>query len=278
MQTDPSGWSVLLVTADVPVREIISAHLSEYCLGVIDEETTSRYYFDPDLQLSVEKALGELDRRHPFTCEWTLQKREDWHLEWQGGFKSVFINDRLAVVPEWDSHTLAEHIIRIIPGNAFGTGRHETTSMALQHLWDILKPGMSVLDVGTGSGILAIGAKLLGAGVVTCLEMDASCETNFYENVHLNGLDGQLMFVAADVLEWTSFAYHLLLVNVNRNVILSLIPLLKETTGDIVLTGILKSDIPMVSHRCLENQFLVSSRSSLGDWTCLRIQKNKDLS
>jgi len=275
--TETSHWTVLTVSADVPVREIISAYLSEYCLGAIDQEINSQYFFNPEKKSSIEAVIQELQPNFSFTWDWAIQNREDWHLAWQDSFKPIFITDKLAVIPDWDNQTKAQYTIRIKPGNAFGTGHHETTAMVLQQLCEVLTPGMSVLDVGTGSGILAIGAKLLGAGDVTCLENDSSCEANFYENVHLNGLDNQLVFTVADVLEWTDFSLDLLMINVNRNVILNLMPIVTNTTGLIILTGILISDIELVSKCCIENQFKVIAHMSQGEWASLRIQKNKEL-
>ncbi|MFQ6610416.1 MAG: 50S ribosomal protein L11 methyltransferase [Fidelibacterota bacterium] len=275
--TDPNYWSVLTLTTDFPVREIVSAYFLEFCLGSIDGATESQYFFEPGKKDTVQDMINNLREQHTFEWNWSTQQSEAWHLAWKDSFKPIMINKDFVVVPDWDIQTKAGQLIRIRPGNAFGTGHHETTFMVLNQLPGLVRKGISVLDVGTGSGILAIGAKLFGAGKVTCIENDASCESNFYENIQLNQFGDQLVFEHADVMLWKDFDYDLILVNVSRNVIVQLLPMLNHTSAIIVITGILLTDLTFIKQQLNENKFRLISQNQMGEWACIIIQNDEDM-
>ncbi len=262
-------WSVLKINADVPVREMLFAYISHVCLGVFDKSRYSEYYFQKAHVPQVEKQLIDLAGKFAFQYSWQTQKRENWHLAWKDGFTPVRVGDRMIIVPDWDDENNAEITIRVRPGFAFGTGHHETTFFMLQELLERVTPGISVLDVGTGSGILAIAAKKLGAGPVVCLEYDIQCKENFIDNIKLNGLENELTFTHADALRWDDYSQDLILVNVNRNMIIQLIPRLKNAAGTLIFAGILGADTELLTAECEKQGISVISRKNAGEWSCL---------
>ena len=117
---------------------------------------------------------------------------EDWATAWKQYYHPVKISNRFTVVPTWEDYTPVatdELIIELDPGMAFGTGTHPTTVMCLQALEKVVKEGDDVVDVGTGSGVLSIGAALLGAKAVHALDLDEVAVTAARENVALNKMD-----------------------------------------------------------------------------------------
>lgn len=116
---------------------------------------------------------------------------QDWAEEWKRYFGVLHIGERIVVRPSWEAYEAAtgELVIELDPGTAFGTGQHETTRLCLEALERQTWPGMAVLDVGTGSGILAVGAVLLGAAAVRACDTDANAVVAAVENARRNGVE-----------------------------------------------------------------------------------------
>ncbi|ADM71023.2 Ribosomal protein L11 methyltransferase [Paenibacillus polymyxa E681] len=128
---------------------------------------------------------------------------DDWANAWKQYFKPLRVSDRLTIKPTWEEYVPAseeEKIIELDPGMAFGTGTHPTTSLCLRTLESVIKGGEEVIDVGTGSGILAIGAVKLGAKHVLALDLDPVAVSSARENTRLNGLEERITIKESDLL------------------------------------------------------------------------------
>lgn len=134
---------------------------------------------------------------------WKTVDEEEWAHAWKAYFKPLRVSERLTIKPTWEEYTPAgpeEQIIEIDPGMAFGTGTHPTTGLCLRALEQRISGGEEVIDVGTGSGILAIGAVLLGAKSVLALDLDPIAVVSARENVALNGLQASVTVKESDLL------------------------------------------------------------------------------
>ena len=143
------------------------------------------------LQADQEIDLGELQTTISY------QEEEDWETAWKKYYRPIVVSDTLAVVPEWEKFDAGEGqmVLRMDPGMAFGSGSHDTTRLCLTFL-DQEKPvGLKVLDMGCGSGILSIGALLLGAESVTAVDIDQLATKIAHENAALNGCDDERLKV-----------------------------------------------------------------------------------
>lgn len=128
---------------------------------------------------------------------------DDWANNWKQYFKPLRVSNQLTIKPTWEEYTpqsADEKIIELDPGMAFGTGTHPTTTLCLRALEGIIQDGDDVIDVGTGSGILAIGACLLGASRVLALDLDPVAVTIAGENLTLNNLQEKITVVESDLL------------------------------------------------------------------------------
>lgn len=127
---------------------------------------------------------------------------EDWANAWKQYFKPIRVSERLTIKPTWEEYTASpgEQIIELDPGMAFGTGTHPTTALCLRTLESVIRGDEEVIDVGTGSGILAIGAIRLGARRVLALDLDPVAVSSATENVRLNGLDADIQVGLSDLL------------------------------------------------------------------------------
>lgn len=126
----------------------------------------------------------------------------DWATAWKQYFKPLRISDKLTIKPTWEEYEAGpdERIIELDPGMAFGTGTHPTTALCLQTLESVVRGGEEMIDVGTGSGILAIGACRLGVKSVLALDLDPIAVSSATENVRLNDLSEQVEVRLSDLL------------------------------------------------------------------------------
>jgi len=172
---------------------------------------------------------------------------EDWAVSWREFFGPVDYGGRLVVVPSWIDHPLGEGqmAIKLDPGQAFGTGHHETTRLCLAGLDEFLAPGGTVLDVGTGSGVLTIAALLLGASDVHAVDVDPVAIRVAEENLAENGLSGRATLKSGALPEDHPGRYDLVVANISTAANLALLPLyarLLRADGRLLLSGILAED------------------------------------
>jgi len=262
-------FDVLNISDNLNFVDMIQAMMGDECLGTYFQNGSAKLYFNSGLRKEINIKLENLLTGNAFTWSWETQARENWHLNWQKHFKPVVIDNKLAVSPHWANDNPAEITIRIKPGMAFGTGHHETTWLMLSQMLKYFKPGMSVLDLGTGSGILSIAAKKMGAGKVDSVEHDPDCEPNFYENLQLNKIIDGIQFHHGDVLSWIKLDYDLILANINQKIIEELIPNFQNTNANIILSGILENHSHTIEQKFHSINFEIRENINKGEWLCV---------
>ena len=160
--------------------------------------------------------------------EYTLNtegvEQEDWQNAWKQYYHAMDIGRRLAIVPGWEEYDTDRTVITMDPGMAFGTGTHETTSLCLETLDELVQGGERVLDIGTGSGILAIAALKLGAKEAEGVDIDPMCVRTAGENAQRNGVAEKLTVLVGDLSDKASGVYDIITANIVAAAILSLAP------------------------------------------------------
>ena len=149
---------------------------------------------------------------------------EDWATAWKKYYHPVKISERFTIVPTWEDYSqLAtdELIIELDPGMAFGTGTHPTTVMCLQALEKVVKEGDTVIDVGTGSGVLSIGAAMLGAKSVHALDLDEVAVTSAKENIALNKVDDIVEVFHGNLLDTVKEPADVVVANILAEIIMT---------------------------------------------------------
>jgi ribosomal protein L11 methyltransferase len=198
----------------------------------------------------------------------------DWNADWKKHFKPVKITNRIVVQPPWEKHYKSrdELVITINPKMAFGTGHHESTKLVLVELEKILQPGMHVLDLGTGSGILAIAASKMGADSVLGIDNDMEAIKNANENLSLNKVSTGVQLGYAQLENISPSDYDIVLANINRNILQKYAPLLPaylKINGRLILSGILRGDELRITQAFKEHGFVVKHRNAMKDWLVL---------
>ena len=254
----------------------------------LEPEVTVKIYIPGDedsavLRGRVEAVLSEADVDQIFPMPGYKKLEEaDWANAWKANYKPFRVGERLWIQPSWLEPEDAgpdDLMITLDPGMAFGTGTHETTQLCLMALEKYLGKGDKVLDVGTGSGILAIGAAKLGASAVFALDTDRQAVKAAVENGRINGVgplievqQGALAAVGPEKGQW-----NVVLVNILAPVIITILAqddlmgYLAEN-GRLILSGIIREQVVEVTQAVQASGGQVAEQLTMGDWVALVVE------
>ncbi|MEN7973316.1 MAG: 50S ribosomal protein L11 methyltransferase [Verrucomicrobiota bacterium] len=240
------------------------------------EESLIEVYFDTLLEAEIARKIlpDNLPIRMAETKEYLEQ---DWTTFWQHHFQTMELGHNLRIVPEWEeAPTDGKTNIVINPGLSFGTGGHFTTKFcleALEEAYQTLAPE-TMIDAGTGSGILSIAAIKLGIPKVDAFDYDPVCVDQCNENAARNGVAGRINFFQADVLEpgWYSEPADVVCANILTSVLLEAAPLIKRATKKrMLLSGIREIEADAVADTFVQLGCREISRDGDGKWCGLVI-------
>ena len=203
----------------------------------------------------------------------------DWENNWKQYYKPLEIGDRLIVVPEWEEADLNGRVpLRLDPGLMFGTGSHATTRMCLEALQDYTLNGKKVLDLGCGSGILGIGALVLGAGACVGCDIDPKAPDVVMDNAALNGIGSDRLTVyAGDIIGDAALrrnlgtGYDIVLANIVSDVIIPLAPLVRPFMAHdavFITSGIIDGREHDVAAALKAAGFEITSHLHEEEWHC----------
>lgn len=206
----------------------------------------------------------------------------NWATAWKKYYHPVNITRYLTIVPEWQEyvpHSKDEHIIKLDPGMAFGTGTHPTTRLTLQALEVVLRGNETVIDVGTGSGVLSIASKCLGAKQVYAYDLDEVAVASAKENMNLNPVAEDVIVSANNLLVGVDKKADVIVANILADIIIELIPdafrCLNEE-GTFIVSGIIEDKEGEVLEAIYENGFEVDQRFRQKDWLALILKKSTE--
>ncbi|GHP12710.1 ribosomal protein L11 methyltransferase [Lentilactobacillus fungorum] len=209
-------------------------------------------------------------------------KDENWRTAWEKYYHPVSITRMLTVVPSWEDYqpkNKAEQLIRLDPGMAFGTGTHPTTQLSLQALETVMRGGESVIDVGTGSGVLSIAAKLMGAFDVQAFDVDEVAVQSAQKNFELNPIAKDVQVAANDLLSGIHEQVDIVIANILAEIIVPLVPQAFENLkpgGYFLTSGIIKAKYELVKKALVNGGFGVVESLKMKDWYAVIAQKPKE--
>lgn len=207
----------------------------------------------------------------------TFVEGRDWNAEWERNyFKPIVVGNRVAIYSSFHTDIPeAEHHIVIDPKMAFGTGHHATTSQVIKNLLTLDLKGASVIDMGTGTGILAILSAMLGATDVTGIEIDGFAYANAVDNVAVNG-HPEIKLINGDASALQGLApADVFIANINRNIITGDIGAYAKALkpgGIMLLSGFYVEDIPVVLAAAQEYGLYEAGYTESERWVCLRLK------
>ena len=248
--------------------------------------TVSAYYADDE---KLEKRLAEIDEQLVLIEERIGKYRfgntrfrkvseQDWANEWKQYFHVTHVGKSLVIKPSWEVYAPkeGEHVIEIDPGMAFGTGTHHTTNMMMERLEKVITPDSTVFDVGTGSGILAIAAAMLGAKSVKAVDIDAVAVRVAKENVADNGLSDQIEVREGDLLHGTEGKADVIIANIIADIVIMLlqdIPQKLNDDGVLLASGIIEERMPDVEAAAQAQGLYVDAVDHRGGWVVMQMKK-----
>ncbi|RID96521.1 50S ribosomal protein L11 methyltransferase [Streptococcus constellatus] len=208
---------------------------------------------------------------------------EDWADNWKKYFEPARITHDLTIVPSWTDYevTTGEKIIKLDPGMAFGTGTHPTTKMSLFALEQVLRGGETVLDVGTGSGVLSIASSLLGAKEIFAYDLDDVAVRVAQENIALNAGTENIHVAAGDLLKGVDIEADVIVANILADILVNLTDdayrLLKDE-GYLIMSGIISEKWDLVRESAEAAGFFLETHMIQGEWNACVFKKTKEIS
>lgn len=233
------------------------------------------YLTDDEVGLAV---LRKINAAYPDVSTGFIED-SDWENNWREYYKPIEVGEKLVVVPEWeDTPDDGRLPLRLDPGLIFGTGSHATTRMCLAALEQYSKPGVRVLDLGCGSGILGIGALILGCDSCFGVDIDPKAPDVVMSNAALNGFSEPKMRVCAgDIIgdaslrSYLGTGYDLVLANIVADVIIPLSGVAREFMADngiFICSGIIEHRWPETESALIANGFEIIRHVSEEEWHC----------
>ncbi|MEN9969592.1 MAG: hypothetical protein RIR94_1797 [Bacteroidota bacterium] len=233
-------------------NDIFVAYLAELDYESFVEET-------PVLKAYIQEALYDGNKLQALltelqtkgaqisSFELSLLPQQNWNATWEAQFEPVIINEHLRIVAPFHDLPPAEGIeIKILPKMSFGTGHHQTTHLICQNMLSLDMQDKKVLDMGAGTGVLAILAERLGAAHISAVEIEEWSAENILENVALNG-STKIQAIHGGAPEIPAIAYDIILANINKNVLLEQLPVYSQVVvsgGLLMLSGFFVTDAP----------------------------------
>ena len=280
----PPSWLQLTIRAPKRDLEIFSNYVIEQgSPGVVLKNRGVDAFFlssRRDAALKSEVARFVAARTAKARLEWNTVKPEDWEHSWKRFVKPARIGKNFWVTPPWRKppNFRRRRIITIEPGMAFGTGTHATTRGCMELLEmvaaKVAGKKWSVLDVGTGSGILAIASQILGATEIWAIDNDPVALKGARENLILNGMQSPVI-LSAKKLGSIRRSFTMVVANLTAETIIELADMLQARVADygyLILSGILQSKSQNVL-RCFAKSFLVLQRRRKREWVSLLLQR-----
>ena len=251
-------------------------------------DVTVKAYIDPDLyeidqlETLIKSELQQLQSTFtmdfgPLALSITMADESGWN-DWKTQYPPIPMTDNLTIIPDWAEYSPREneHIIRIEPGIAFGTGDHPTTRLAIQAMAQHLTPNSTVFDVGTGSGIIALSAGALDAQSVTAFDLDETATANARNHVAMNQLESVVTVQTNNLLEGVTETASLIVANIITPILLRLLDdayRCLEPKGAFIMSGIQEGEEQTLMDAASAAGFINLSTATENNWICITCRK-----
>ncbi len=276
----PKSYTEVEIIADEQLREHIVAIFSEIGFeGFWEEGTLLRCYISStrwtDSMLDeMQSMISSIQRSGTSVAPKISVKNipeRNWNEEWEKTIQPIHVTERIVITPTWHEYTPqpGEIVLTIDPKMSFGTGYHETTRIVLKLMEKYVKPGMVLLDVGTGTGVLAIAGIKLGARSAIGVDNDEWSYNNAMENIQLNDVHNSVEIILGELESVQSSAFDMIVANIQRNVIEPLLPAMKSklnSGGMVILSGLLNVDEEPMRSAVSSSGFVVREMITENEW------------
>ncbi|WP_397447902.1 50S ribosomal protein L11 methyltransferase [Polaribacter sp. R77954] len=266
------------VTPKEPATEILIAELGNVGFeSFVENEVGVTAYIQKDEYY--DDILNDIFILNSDEFQIEYQKKEvaqtNWNAEWEKNFTPIQVDELVSVRAPFHDNLNLKYDIVIEPKMSFGTGHHETTHMMIQHLLKLDLADKSVLDMGCGTGILAIFAAMKNANPIDAIDIDNWCYENSLENVDRNNCKHISVF-KGDACLLGDKTYDVIIANINRNILLNDIKIYTECLnkkGTLLLSGFYKEDIPVIDNEVIKYNLTLQNHIERNNWVALKYNK-----
>ena len=258
--------------------EILTAELAEFPFESFEtDRDTLKAYIPQEKLADCKTDVDALLARYGVEGRYISIEAQNWNALWEQNFPATDVEGRLRIrAPFHESAPAGETEIIVMPKMSFGTGQHATTWLMARAVLDLGVAGRCGLDMGSGTGVLAIVAAKCGAAHVDAVDIDDWADANCRENVAANGVETLVEPMLGDVARIAGRRYDFILANINRNILLrdmsayaaALLP-----GGDLLMSGFLEDDVPAVVAAAEAQGLRFVSTASRDGWMMVRVQK-----
>ncbi|MBE0573229.1 MAG: 50S ribosomal protein L11 methyltransferase [Ignavibacteriaceae bacterium] len=206
-----------------------------------------------------------------FRIEKEILEDKNWNELWEKSREVIRVSDRIVIKPTFKEYSVKsnEIVLTIDPKMSFGTGEHQTTKLILRLLEKYIKRGMKVLDVGSGTGILAIASVKLGASRAVAVDFDEICLENCKENSLINEVNHSVKIITGEIDDVKENDFDLILANIQKNVLLEIAGKIKsklKSGGVVILSGLLDSDKEAIEEKYHSLDFVTLQLEKMDEW------------
>ncbi len=266
------------VSPKEPATEILIAELgfAGFESFVENDNGVTAYIQKQDWNDAILEGIGILDSED-FDIKYDQKEvvQTNWNAEWEKNFNPIQVDDMVSIRAPFHENPNLKYDIIIEPKMSFGTGHHETTHMMVQHLLDLDLDGKKVLDMGCGTGILAIFAEMKGAQPIDAIDIDSWCYENSLENAERNNCH-HISVYEGDVALLKGRNYDVIIANINRNILLADMATYTEClneNGVLLLSGFYEEDIPVINEEVSKYNLTFNKKIERNNWVALRYLK-----
>lgn len=244
--------------------------------GIEEKEATLDIYLNDAQQISSIEQINEICATYQLSYTVSTLENKNWNAQWESSFQPILMDDFVYVRATFHPQTkLTQHEIIIEPKMSFGTGHHATTAQMMQNMRSIHFENKTVLDCGSGTGILAILAEKLGAKNCIALDYDEWCYTNCLENIQLNNCT-KIEAVHGEITQYKSQKFDIILANIHRNYLVDSMETLSNCLADdgyLLISGFYESDSAILLNKALEYNLIANYHTTQNNWSCIILQK-----
>jgi ribosomal protein L11 methyltransferase len=271
------------VNPKVPWADILAAELAELGCDSFEPTENGVKAYGPKTHiqlLEIEACLASYANNHTdINIQFSINEiqSQNWNALWEADFEPVFVEDKLAILAPFHPQHLAKPItLWIQPQMSFGTGHHQTTWMMAKSILESTPLPKNILDMGSGTGVLAILAEKLGGKNIDAIDIEEGAFANSIENCERNKCRA-VQAILGGIEQIGNKKYAMIFANINKNVLLNQIPRYAEvltTNGILLLSGFFESDINDLVSLATKHSVHYDSHLTKDNWACIKLIKN----
>ncbi|HLG32942.1 MAG TPA: 50S ribosomal protein L11 methyltransferase [Ignavibacteriaceae bacterium] len=275
------NYKVFTITSEPFLLDILSSLMWELQIsGLTEEDDCLKVFSGSGNEVNETKISDMLEKLvaekliKSFSIKKEILEDKNWNELWEKGREIIRATQRIIIKPTFKNYSPKENeiVLTIDPKMLFGTGEHQTTKLVLSFLEKYIKPGYKILDVGSGTGLLAIASVKLGAKRAVALNADETCLNNCEENCSLNNVTDSVHIFTGEIGSLEENSFDLILANIQKNVLFEIAESIKQKTsagGLVILSGLFREDEKFILDRFTQIGFQKVDFAKMDEWIAL---------